>query len=149
MIIDSIRNAGLYAGGNKLSRALQYLAKTDFTKMPPGKVEIDGPALFALIQTPATRAREGAQFEAHRRYIDVQYIVEGTEVMGYAPLSALSTVVPYSPETDAEMLAGKGDFITVRAGFFVVFYPEDAHMPCLDCGQSKPLRKVVIKMTVE
>jgi YhcH/YjgK/YiaL family protein len=148
MIIDRIQNAGLYAADQKLARALQYLAKTDFTKMAPGKVEIDGTALFALIQTPTTRAKESAQFEVHRKYIDVQYIVEGVEIMGYAHLSALSTITPYNTENDAEFLIGEGNFITVRAGFFVVFYPEDAHMPCLACGQPKPTRKVVIKIAV-
>ena len=148
MIVDLLKNAKLYAGDKKLARALDYLAKTDFKKMEPGKVELDGAKLFALIQAPTTRAKESAQFEAHRKYIDVQYIVEGTEQMGYAPIATLKTSVPYDETKDAEMLKGDGDFVTFRPGMFVVFFPEDAHMPCLTCTAPVQVRKVVVKVAV-
>ncbi len=148
MIVDQLKNVALYKSDKKLARALEYLAKTDFSKVPTGKVVIDGDNLFALVQEYDTRLREKAQFEAHRKYIDVQYVVAGTEQLGYAHLSALKSAVAYDAGNDAQMLTGEGSFITASAGTFLVFFPEDAHMPGLAIGKPKPVRKVVVKVKV-
>ena len=147
MIIDQIRNAALYSSNPRLRRALDYLAGTDFASLPPGKVELDGANLYALIIESETRLKEECLFEAHRNYADVQYIVRGTEKMGYAPVGRLSEVEPYDPQKDAAMLKGEGDFFTATPGTFVVFYPEDAHMPSVAVNDKPgPVKKVVVKI---
>lgn len=148
MIVDRIKNAALYSADRKLAKALDYLAKTDFTKVEPGKYELDGAKLFALVQQVETKPKEEKQFEAHRKYIDVQFIVSGVEQMGYAHISTLKTSQAYDADKDAEMLRGTGDFITATPGTFIVFFPEDAHMPCVAMGKSAPVRKVVVKVVV-
>lgn len=148
MIVDMLKNASLYRSDKKLARALDWLAKTDLSKLAPGKVELDGADLYALVQTYQSRLRGNCQFEAHRKYIDVQYVVKGVEQMGYANIAALKNAVPYSAENDAEMLAGEGSFIAAPAGTFVVFFPEDAHMPCLAVGKPDTVNKIVIKIRV-
>ena len=148
MIVDRLKNAALYGSGGKLARALDWLASADLTKLQPGRVEIDGAELYALAQTYQTRLRENRQFEAHRRYIDVQYVAEGTEQMAYAHLSALKSAVPYDAEKDIEWLDGEGSFIVVPAGAFAVFFPEDAHIPGVAIGKPAGVRKVVVKVRV-
>ncbi len=148
MIVDRIANAALYAADRKLARALEYLAKTDFSKVEPGRYELDGTKLFALVQQVETKPREEKQFEAHRKYIDVQFIVSGAEQMGYAHLATLKTAQPYDADKDAEMLRGAGDFITATPGTFLVFFPEDAHMPCVAVGRPAAVKKVVVKVAV-
>ena len=148
MIVDLLKNAAPYASDKKLARALDYLVKTDFRTLPQGKVALDGAELYALVQQYDSRLREKCQFEAHRKYIDVQYIVEGTEQMGYAHVSALASAVPYDAEKDAEMFTGEGSFITAPAGTFIVFFPEDGHMPGVAIGKPKTVRKVVVKVKV-
>ena len=152
MIFDSIENAALYAGlGEGIRKALEYLRNTDFAGMAPGRYEIDGGKVFALVQRYETKAREAGLWEAHRSYADVQYMVSGLETMGYAPLAGLATTNPYSPEKDCELFdgAGEGAFLCARAGSFAIFFPQDAHMPCLASKDPAPVCKVVVKVAME
>lgn len=150
MIIDALDNAGLYAGiGTRLRTALEALANRDFTESPPGRVEIDGDDVFALVQDYETRTRTPADpWEAHRRYIDVQYIAAGTETMGFAPVNELRERQPYDPDKDCALYSGDGDFVTVRRGMFVVFFPWDAHLPGLAAPDPAGVRKVVVKVAL-
>ncbi len=149
MIIDSIRNKALYSGlGGGISKALDYLAGKEFAAMAPGRYELEGDRLFALVQRYETKPREKGVWEAHRRYIDVQFVASGVESMGYAPIGSLTVTQPYAADNDCVLLAGTGDFVTAAAGTFVVFFPEDAHMPCLACGAPPAVCKVVVKVAV-
>jgi len=156
MIIDRIENAPLYVGlGKRIATALDYLGKTDFSRVPPGRCEIDGANLYALVQEYPTKPRETARWEAHRRYIDVQYLVSGVERIGYSPISSLQVIEAYDENKDALFLAGEGDFLLMRPGMFMVLWPEDAHMPGIavaapaTAGKPTPAKKVVVKVLAE
>lgn len=147
MIIDQIENADCYYGVHPgIQKALEYLAETDFSTMEPGRQVIDGERIYASVDAYETKPRETARWEAHRRYIDVQYVVSGTEVMGYAPIQDLQVTDDYDAAKDCMRLAGKGDFVTVPAGTFIIFFPQDGHMPCLAVDSPAPVRKVVVKV---
>ena len=146
MIIDQLRNAWLYRGlGEHIRKALDYLASKDFSTLESGRSDIDGDNVYALVQRYETKPREKGVWEAHRRYIDVQYVASGIETLGYTHVGGLAETQEYSPEKDCVLLAGAGDFITARAGTFVIFFPEDAHMPCLAYEGAVPVLKVVVK----
>ena len=150
MIIDMTDNASFYNGLDKgISRALEYLKNTDFSKIPPGRYDIDGERLYVMVQEYETKPKAKGVWEAHRRYIDVQYLAEGVEAMGYAHIGNLTVQQEYSHEKDYELLSGKGDFFTARAGMFVVFFPHDAHMPSLARGAPAAVKKVVVKVMKE
>jgi YhcH/YjgK/YiaL family protein len=94
-----------------------------------------------------------ARWEAHRQYIDVQFLAGGVERIGYAPLGeALSVVQAYDAQKDVVFFAAAGDFVTVPAGSFAIFWPTDVHAPCL-AGEASPATvevcKVVVKCRVE
>lgn len=149
MIKDTLQNRLLYHGVHAgISTALEYLATTDFTDIAPGRYPVDGDRIYASVESYNTRLLETSSWEAHRSYIDVQYIIAGTEIMGCAPLDSLEVTVPYDTVKDAMRLAGDGDFLTVPAGTFAVFFPHDAHMPCLAVEAPAPVRKVVVKVSV-
>jgi len=148
MIIDRIENASLYGNSTALAKAFEYLVQTDLKTIPGGRYELDGMKRFALIGESTTQPLGQALFEAHRKYIDVQYIVSGVEKMGYAPLDTLQVVTAYDENKDAEMRKGDGDFLTAKAGMFLVFFPNDAHMPGLAVHQPAPVKKVVIKIAL-
>ena len=149
MIIDRIENRARYQKlGTGIGAALEYLAQTDFAGLAPGRYDIDGDSVYALVQHYETRPREKGLWEAHRRYIDVQYVAAGIETMGYAPLDAMTVSQAYAPEEDCVLFSGDGDFITARAGTFVVFFPQDVHMPCLVKDTPGTVRKVVVKVAV-
>ena len=149
MIIDRLKNAALYSADARLARAFEYLAAKDFSQMEPGRYEIDGAKLFALVQWNETKPAETAKFEVHRKYIDVQYVVQGVERMGYAHVESLRPATPFDAEKDFMLLEGKGDFVTVPAETMVVFFPEDAHMPGIMTGpRPESVRKVVVKVAM-
>jgi YhcH/YjgK/YiaL family protein len=149
MIIDHIKNAAQYAGlGKRIQAGLEWLAATDFSVMAPGRYELDGNNLYALVQTYDTRDPALGKWEAHRRYIDIQYVVSGREKMGYAEISTL-VGSGYDAEKDFQLLVGEGDFLTCGPGTFILFAPQDAHMPCLAADKPQTVTKVVVKVLAE
>lgn len=146
MIFDTIEHAARYASlGARLAAGLSYLQHTDLTTLPVGRNEISGDDIYALVQEYMTKPAEAGVWESHRKYIDIQYMVSGTEQMGYASLSRMQ-LGEYIPEKDFQQMTGAGNMVEVFAGSFVIFFPEDGHMPGLNSGVPQPVRKVVLKL---
>jgi YhcH/YjgK/YiaL family protein len=148
MIFDHINNAGLYATLSPgLSAAFDYLRSTDFTTIVPGRYDIDAENVFALVSQYATKPRASGKLEAHRRYIDVQYLALGRELLGFAPIG-LCEPKPYDDAKDCLFLAGPVDFLPLQPGMFAVFFPHDAHMPGIAVAAPEPVKKIVVKVAV-
>ena len=116
-----------------------------------GRHDIDGDALYALVQRYRTRSAAGMQLEAHRRYIDVQFIACGREVIHWAPLATLSEVtLPYDTTKDAGLFALPAATVPLRlvAGQFAILFPDDAHAPCCAWDEPEDVLKVVVKVAV-
>jgi len=149
MIFDSIENAEIYYGlGERFKTAFEFLNKTDFNSINDDRIEIDGENIFALPQRYETKNPENAAWEAHRKYIDIQYMISGAENMGFVKSCYLDILEDYDKEKDVEYLNGLGDFVQVGEGEFVVFFPDDAHMPSLKIKENEEVFKVVIKILV-
>ena len=147
MIFDAIENAERYTGlGNKFKKAFNFLTTADFDSLQEGKTEIDGDEVFALVQKYNTKDLSQGKWENHQKYIDIQYIISGTENMGVVLADYLDIIEDYNEENDCEILDGDGDFLQVSEGEFVIFYPEDAHMPGLVVEKKEEVHKVVIKI---
>lgn len=150
MIIDSLINAPLYESLTPgIQAAFEYLANTDFAAMTPGRHAIDGDRMYANVQKYETKPRSEGVWEAHRRYIDIQYVVSGIETVGFARMDNLMITQPYDPTRDCMFLAGEGDFATLPAGVFAVFFPTDAHMPGLMREHPSTALKVVVKLDAD
>ncbi len=150
MIIDSLKNASRYfVLGERIALALKYLANNDCTTLPVGKIPILGEQIYALVQDNTTKPRDQGVWEAHRKYIDVQFVAAGVEEMGYANIQTLTVKKPYDEQADFALFTGSGSFVTVPAGSFTIFFPEDGHIPgsAVD-DQPAAVRKVVIKVAV-
>lgn len=147
MILDKLENVDLYRGLNPLfAVAFDYLQKTDLNQLAPGRYEIQGTEVYAMVQEYPARTREQGRWEAHRNYIDLQLIASGEEVMGFANPADLRNLGDYDAAKDVEHFEGKGIFFNVPHGFFTIFGPQDAHMPCLEPGRPVNVRKVVLKI---
>jgi YhcH/YjgK/YiaL family protein len=133
VIVDHLSNAGMYRGiSQELVEAFEFLKQTDFASLPDGRREIDGDRIFAIVQRYRPKSLAEVKWEAHRRYIDVQYVASGTECMGYAPLhDGMAVDTPYNAEKDYILYKAGGDLITFRPGMFAVFAPQDVHAPGL------------------
>lgn len=150
MILDRLENAASYIQlGPQISAALRYLAATDFSHVEPGRYPLDGDRLFAMVQRNKTKPAGEAVYEAHRRYIDVQYVVQGVERMGYAPLRADTPVhTAYDAEKDFALYNAVGTLFDVPPGAFTVFFPHDMHAPGL-AGGNPPTPGEVLKVVVK
>jgi len=147
MIIDKLENASLYYGiSQKIAAALKYLKNADLTEFQNGKYEIEGDNIFVIVQEYNTKPLSEGKFEAHRKYIDIQYMIKGKEKMGYVSVDKLKPITQYDEEKDIIFFEGDGDFIAVDEGFFVIFHPQDAHMPGIEIEASQYVKKAVIKI---
>jgi len=150
MIIDNINNSHKYYGlGDKIKKALIFLKENDFSAMKNGNYEIDGSDIYAVINRYETKPIEQDLWEAHRKYIDVQFIASGFEKIGYSPMEKLTVSKEYNEEKDISWLSGNGDFLTVKENMFAVFYPGDGHMPGRTESASNKVLKVVVKVIVD
>lgn len=147
MIVDTLANSYLYTCTQAMQRAFDYLTVTDFKHLEPGRYELDGKELYVMIQQYNSKTPEQGKWEAHRKYIDIQYIISGSEQIGYANINQL-TQGDYNPDKDFLALSGQGNLITMTAGMFMLLYPEDGHMPGMAIDQPVPVKKAVVKVAV-
>jgi YhcH/YjgK/YiaL family protein len=130
------------------ARAFDYLRTTDFAALEPGKHAIDGDALFAIVEACVGRTRAEARLECHRRYVDIQLVLEGVDEMGWRSVGTCGD--PATEYDDARDIRFFNDapasWIATPAGSFCVFFPDDAHAPLVSEGA---IRKVVVKIAVD
>ena len=101
-----------------------------------------------LVQEGQTKPAQGKLCEAHRDYLDIQYIVEGEETVGWAPLETLTLQGEFDTVKDKGMYAGDVDFTRIGQGYCYVVFPEDAHMPGVHLEEAKAYKKLVMKLKV-
>lgn len=150
MILDTLDTIDRYALLNpRFAAAFEFLRGLG-SAPAIGRHEIDGDFAYALVQQYETRPVAGAQLEAHRRYIDIQYIARGSEAIFWAPLAGLSVTMPHDAAKDVELLTASTNMIPVpiRAGQCAILFPEDAHAPCCTWGEPAEVLKVVAKVAV-
>ncbi len=148
MIIGKKKELSLYKNiSPRLAMGIDYILNFD-PATPNGKYELDGRNVHVSISNTEYRNKEEISYEAHKNYIDIQYIVSGTEVMGYASIDDLEESVPYNAEKDILFYKGEGNFINLKAEEFYIVFPCDAHMPVKTCGK-EGVRKVVVKVKLE
>ena len=113
------------------------------------RIELSGGS-FALDQVYVPRLRPDGFFESHRKYIDVQVIVAGEELMEVQDISRLVVSEPYLAERDLIKYADSADtaVLKMRAGDVAIFFPEDGHMPSLRWRTADLVRKTVVKVPV-
>jgi YhcH/YjgK/YiaL family protein len=146
VIVDTLGNGDRYLSLHPLFRAaFRFLSCADFSTLPPGRHDIDGERLFAIVSRGPGRKAEDGLLETHDRYIDVQHVFSGSDSMGWkARSSLLHPEGPHDPERDLRFWRDRPDgWITVRAGSFALFYPEDGHLPLVSEGE---IGKVVVKV---
>jgi len=101
-----------------------------------------------LVQQGTTKPVDGQLLEAHREYLDIQYIISGSETVGWAPLETLTLSGEYNTVKDKGMYAGHCDFMNIAQGYCYVVYPEDAHMPGSHLEEPAQYTKLVVKLKV-
>ncbi len=149
MILDILDRAEDYFHyGEKFEKAFEFLCHPNLSQLPEGKYPIDGEEVFAIVSKEKGRREEKALLEIHKKYIDIQAVLQGTDTMGWKPKGECKQPAgEFDTEKDICFYSDKPDSkIAVKPGAFVIFFPEDAHMPSIS---EDILHKVIIKISVE
>jgi len=132
-------------------KAFQFLASTDLKNMEVGKYELEGENLFAKVDIYTTKNEEDTRYEAHRKYADIQYLITGKEYIGVMPLSKMEKIlVPFSKEKDIAFYSSSLDnYRLADSTNFFIFFPGDAHRPCVKVNNNEEIKKVVLKVALD
>ena len=146
MIFDHIGNHEKYGKMHPYFReAFAFLANAG--DLQNGRHELSG-GMYANVSEGDARPEDEMQFEAHRKYIDLQFLISGSERLIWGDGNRLPHVTEYSEENDCYFLSGKGQGIDVYPGDFYILYPEDAHKPGCSAGMPSHYRKIIVKVPV-
>ena len=149
MIIDRLHNYLAYVGANPDYEKAFGFIKNFQSKTPDGQYAIDGDRIFAMVQSYRTGPAAAKQWEAHRKYIDLQYVIAGKEKIAWININQLKPCTEYDPANDCILLEGpEGTAVEMGAGFFMILLPEDAHKPGCDWNGTEPVRKIVVKIRI-
>lgn len=149
MIKDKLENSRLYYPISKNTEiGFEWLKSQNFSNLSDGKYYIDGDKIYANVQTYETK--ENANYEAHREYIDIQYIIKGKEYIGVAPYKTCKTVEEYNSDKDIEFLSCDEEppYQMLKEGEFLMLYPHDAHKPSIMINEPQTVKKVVVKVHI-
>ncbi len=150
MIQTTIQNADAYASVHprfaKALEALRTLAREPFEK---GRHEVNGTELFINALEYDTKPESQSVMEAHRRYVDIMYLLEGEETIGTCNVDTLREIThPYDETGDALLAALEAPFtrLHMRAGDVAILLPEDAHAPGMDAAGTSHVKKLIAKV---
>ncbi len=136
---------------DRWDKAFAFLKNNDLSKLENKRYDIDNDNVYAPVSEYMSKEDSVARFEAHRKYIDIQYVVSGKELIAISPLAENKGILqPYNPEKDIE-------FVTIdpvvnhsaTPATFFIFFPDDAHRPGVKDGESAMVKKVVIKVRID
>lgn len=152
MIVDNLKNSALYESLHPcFPAAFEFMRKALTEDVPVGKTIIDGDRLFVNVQEYDTKT-EGGRPEAHRNYIDIQFVLRGIERMPITRQDTTTTTVEYNPEKDVEFFApGQNDHtLILRDCDFAILYPDDLHTPGMAVDNVPvPVKKFVVKVRID
>ncbi|MDD2284341.1 MAG: YhcH/YjgK/YiaL family protein [Paludibacter sp.] len=152
---DSSINKRLFVEQNILNptsweAALKFLKESDFNSMELGRYELADDGTYANIEEYATK--DTAHFEAHKKFIDIQYLAKGKEYVYVTPVDHEKNkeVTPYHETKDIAFF--DEDNYTkhlLSTGNFLVLFPSEGHKPCMKVDSNEVVRKVVVKIPVK
>ena len=148
MILASLAEADRYLALHPLfPHAFEFLCNTDLKALASGKHDIQGEQIFAIVEACTGRTRAEAKLECHRRYIDIQLVLEGVDEMGWRPVAeCVDPATDYDAARDIRFFNDAPvSWVATPPGSFCLFFPDDAHAPLVSAGV---IRKVVVKIAV-
>lgn len=149
MIRDSLDNAELYSSTHPLfEKAFKWIKEN--LDHPDGKIVIEEGKIIAIPQSYSTHPFSKDRFETHQKFIDIQFIVSGSEDIYIGNPSNMDIVTKYDEEKDISFLSGCGTKINVPQNFFLIIYPHEAHQPCVidESHDNTFVKKIVVKIAV-
>lgn len=153
MIITTLENLKRYRPmGANMEKAIDYIASLDAGNLQPGRYDVAGNDVYALVQCYDTKLYDEGKFETHNCNADIQILLEGEELMYTADRKDMPAPTPYIPESDKTNYADNKEAMCthMKPGAVMIFYPEDAHKACIRVGgQPVAVKKLLLKVRLE
>ena len=150
MVIDRIENAHLYYSlGSGLAKAFEHLKNNDLSSLNPGSYPIIEDKVRMLVFDSEQTNKDRIKLEGHRKNIDLQYWVSGSELMGYASLQNQTVITPFNEEKDFAFYEAEASFTRLEPGMFAIYFPSDLHTAVTDERCTSAVRKIVYKVSIE
>jgi len=151
MIVDKIENSSLYSSlSGQIAKTLKILSSKEISSAAEGKHEVDGSKLYYLVQKYSTKPRDQGQMEAHKKYIDIQFVLDGQESIFVENLSVCKLASAYNENDDAAMYEVPKSFseVYLSKGMFCILFPQDGHLPCRTTVNESKVHKIVFKVAI-
>lgn len=149
MILSNLSKIQNYSYLNSgFIKALRFLKKNDFSIFENGRYDIEGDRMFAIVDEFIPKSISEIQWESHEQYAIIHYIFRGEERIGISKISDLEKTSEYLPEKDTTFYKGEGQFVTIKDGDFIIFFPKEAHTYGLSSGKNTVIKKVIIKIRI-
>ena len=149
MVYDKIENIEIYKGlSDDIYECLKFLKKAT-PDLACGVHEFSS-RVKAIVSEYETKAVNENGYEAHKKFIDIQYLLKGTEKNCCLPIEKLKVTKPYKEEIDAAFYEAEvpAQKLLLGDGFFAIYWPQDGHMPCWNADGAETVKKVVVKVEI-
>jgi len=126
--------------------AFAFLKSHDLKTLAKGKYPIDSNFVYATVTEDPSKDMDKTTWESHRKYIDLQYVIDGEEKIGVYPVAKSQVEKEYDENRDVANYLADGPLQTATPAVFFLFFPTDAHRPNITPGGNKVVKKIVIKI---
>lgn len=150
MIVGNLQNREWYLAVHpQMKRAFDFLEECMAHGAQPGRYELDGGEVYALVFRYAPGEKDNPRYETHDHCLDIQCMAAGSEFQWYCPRKDLTPLAGYDPEKDVSFYGfqGQGSRLHLKAGDFAVYFPQDGHLPGMPDGTADECMRVVVKIT--
>lgn len=138
-----------YHANPGLWKAVFEFMKQDLSELEVGKYQLVEGEAFVMISEYDTKEPENAKWEAHKKYIDLQYVISGEEKMGVLPLAKAVNALEYNEQKDLIFYGDNdGELHLATPEAFFLFFPTDVHRPCIKVDEAAAVKKLVAKIAV-
>ncbi|WP_210516996.1 YhcH/YjgK/YiaL family protein [Hymenobacter terricola] len=145
--VDKVEFARQYTANKAWwDKAFAYFRDTNLDQLTPGKYPVDGDNVFAAVTENPTKEFANTNWESHRKYIDLQYVVQGAEKIGVVPIAKATVTKPYEEARDAANYSAEGKLYEAKPGTIYIFFPQDVHRPNIKVDGVDKDKKLVIKV---
>lgn len=150
MILDLLKNRKYYdALGLRFQAAFDYLTTVDVGTLEPGRYDIIPGEVYVNVMAYPLEQDFDCKLESHRKYADIQCILAGKEMVGYAPIDSVSQTAEYDEEKDIIFYDGMYQTMNLEESMFVVFFPCDVHKAKMAPPKGAKVIKAVVKVLVD
>ena len=135
---------------NRIQKTLEYLNNMDLKNLESGKHVINE-WLYINVQEYMTKNISDCKYESHKKYVDIQMMINGIEALETSDVDKLELETEYNEESDVMFWKRKNNQMrtVITDKSYVILYPQNAHMPCIAVDKPVKVKKLVAKVLIQ